>query len=342
MKKHSTILTAAAMVILLTGCQSSSNSTSSQPVNPPIAISYPLTLQVGYSTGEDDPRGAGIKIFQELVEEKTNGNILIEAHPSGELGSDTELIDKMTTGDVDMTVSSAGNYAKYAPRIGVSALPFLFKDFESAWEFVDSPVMQDLNKDLESSNIHVLSYFDNGFRCVTTSESIGAINTVEDMNGLHIRTPENQIVIETMKALNANPESFSFAELKDALANGTFDAQENPIPVIYNNQLYEVQKYLSVTNHSYDAMPFTIRQDIWDRLKPEYQEILSISAEVAGKQNRILIQNETNDMVNKLEKEGMEIVYPDLTQFQEATKNVKDVFKDVYGKEVLDALNNLN
>ena len=341
MKKRSMIFTTAAMVLLFTGCQTSSDS-GGETKNPSIAISYPLTLQVGYSTGEDDPRGEGIKIFQELVEEKTNGDILIEAHPSGELGSDTELIDKMTTGDVDMTVSSAGNYAKYAPRIGVSALPFLFKDFESAWEFVDSSVMQDLNKDLESSNIHVLSYFDNGFRCVTTSESVGAINTVEDMNGLHIRTPENQIVIETMKALNANPESFPFAELKDALANGTFDAQENPIPVIYNNQLYEVQKYLSVTNHSYDAMPFTIRQDIWDSLKPEYQKIMETAAEVAGKQNRILIQNETKDMVEKLEKEGMEIVYPDLTQFQEATKDVKDTFKDVYGKDVLDALDKLN
>ena len=126
------------------------------------------------------------------------------------------------------------------------------------------------------------------------------------------------------------------------MADGTFDAQENPIPVIYNNQLYEVQKYLSVTNHSYDAMPFTIRQDIWDSLKPEYQDVLSTAAEIAGKQNRILIQNETKDMVEKLEKEGMEIVYPDLTQFHEATKGVKDVFKDVYGSEVLDALNNLN
>ena len=89
-------------------------------------------------------------------------------------------------------------------------------------------------------------------------------------------------------------------------------------------------------------MPFTIRQDIWDSLKPEYQDIMETAAEVAGKQNRILIQNETTDMVQKLEKEGMEIVYPDLTQFQEATKDVKDVFKDVYGKDVLDALNNLN
>ena len=245
----------------------------------------------------------------------------------------------MISGDVDMTVSSAGNYAVYAPRIGISALPFLFDDFESAWEFIDSSVMQDLNADLESSNMHVLSYFDNGFRCVTTSEKVGAVNGVEDMKDLNIRTPENQIVMETMKALSANPQSYPFAELKDALADGTFDAQENPIPIIYNNKLYEVQKYLSVTNHSYDAMPLTIRQDIWENLTPEYQEILSAAAEIAGNQNRILIKNQTTDMVQRLEEAGMEIVYPDLSAFKQATSGVKDLFADVYGQDLLNSLN---
>lgn len=336
MKKHVSILTAAALLFLVTGCQSSSS--SSKPKNAPVAISYPLTLQAGYSTAPDDPRGTALEIFQTIVEEQTNGNILIELHPSGELGSDAELIEKMTKSEVDMTVSSAGNYASYAPRIGISALPFLFEDFESAWEFVDSPTMQEVNKDLESHNIHVLSYFDNGFRCVTTSEKVGPVEKVEDMKGLKIRTPENQIVMETMKALSAEPESFPFAELKDALKNGKFDAQENPIPVIYNNKLYEVQKYLSVTNHSYDAMPFTIRQDIWDSLTTEYQEVLSAAAEIAGNQNRILIKNETTDMVQRLEEAGMEIVYPDLKPFQTATAGVKDIFADVYGQELLNSL----
>ncbi|MBR0485943.1 MAG: TRAP transporter substrate-binding protein [Oscillospiraceae bacterium] len=331
MKKHTLILTAVTALFLLTGCQASENQNAS-------TLSYPITIHAGYSTAEDDPRGLALKIFQDTVQEKTNGNIIVELHPSGELGSDAELIEKMTKGEVDMTVSSAGNYAVYAPRIGVSALPFLFEDFDSAWEFVDSPVMDEINKDLESHNMHVLAYFDNGFRCVTTSEKVGAVNSVADMNGLNIRTPENQIVMETMKALSANPQSYPFAELKQALADGTFDAQENPIPVIYNNQLYEVQKYLSVTNHSYDAMPLTIRQDIWENLTPEYQDILSIAAEVAGKQNRVLIKNQTTDMVKRLEEAGMEIVYPDLKPFQEATSGVKDIFADVYGQDVLNAL----
>jgi len=82
--------------------------------------------------------------------------------------------------------------------------------------------------------------------------SLQAVNKVADMKGLHIRTPANQIVMETMTALGANPEPLDFGKLPAALKAGQFDAQENPIPVIYNNKLYEVQKFLSITNHSYD------------------------------------------------------------------------------------------
>ena len=233
---------------------------------------------------------------------------LIEIHPSGELGSDSELLAGMIDSSVDMTVSSAGNYALYATKMGVSALPFLFEDFDSAWGFIDSPQIQALGSELETYNMHVLAYFDNGFRCVTTSEQIGPIEKVEDMEGLNIRTPENQIVMETMSALHAQPKSYPFAELKAALADGTFDAQENPIPVIYNNKLYEVQKYLSVPNHSYDAMPLTIRQ---------------------------LVKQQTEAYVRELEKVGMEIRYPDLQPFREATSGVMEMFRTVYGEELI-------
>ena len=350
MKKKYNLIFIAAALLLFTGCQSSSDSvsqnasvvnqetnfTETSSMKP--ELSYPLTLRAGYSTAPDDPRGIALEAFQKTVEQQTDGNILIELHPSGELGSDSELLEEMITGNVDMTVSSAGNYALYATRIGISALPFLFEDFESAWEFIDSPLMQELSTDLESYNMHVLTYFDNGFRCVTTSEKVGPVNSVEDMKGLNIRTPENQIVMETMSALSANPKSYPFAELKQALADGTFDAQENPIPVIYNNKLYEVQKYLSVTNHSYDAMPLTIRQDIWETLSPKYQEIISAAAKDAGAQNRALVKQQTADFVKKLEDAGMEIVYPDLKPFQEATSGVKEMFSAVYGQDLLDYL----
>ena len=304
------------------------------------SITYPVTIRAGYSTGETDPRGVVLAKFKETVESETGGNVLIEIHPSGELGSDAELIKGIIDGKVDMTVSSAGNYAQYATKIGVSALPFLFADFESAWEFVDSDVMQSVNADLEPFNMHVLAYFDNGFRCVTTSTK--PINTVEDMAGLNIRTPENQIVMETMSALSAKPQSYPFAELAEALKNGTFDAQENPIPVIYNNKLYEVQKYLSITNHSYDAMPLTIRSDLWNSLTDEYRGIIQKAADAAEAEDRQLVKQQTEDFVEKLREEGgMEVNYPDLEPFAQATSGVIDVFADIYGQELIDAVKNV-
>ena len=304
------------------------------------SLTYPVTIIAGYSTSEEDPRGVVLKKFKETVESETNGDVIIEIHPSGELGSDGDLIKGIIDGKVGMTVSSAGNYAQYATKIGVSALPFLFGDFESAWKFVDSDTMQNINADLEPFNMHVLAYFDNGFRCVTTTEKVGPINSVADMEGLNIRTPENQIVMETMSALKANPKSFPFAELKDAIRDGQFDAQENPIPVIYNNKLYEVQKYLSITNHSYDAMPLTIDNTIWTALKPEYREIIEKAARTAETEDRDLVKQQTEDFVSLLEKEGMVVNYPDLAPFKEATAGVMDVFAQIYGQDLIDEVLN--
>ena len=300
------------------------------------SVSYPLTIRVGISTGIGDPRGAALEQMREEIEKGTGGQILLEIHPDGDLGSDGELIAGLISKDVDMTVSSAGNYALYATRLGVSALPFLFDDFESAWKFIDSETIQAINEDLEKFNMHVLAYFDNGFRCVTTGEKTGMVKSVSDMKGLNIRTPDNQIVMETMSELGANPRSYPFAELKAALKDGTFDAQENPIPVIYNSKLFEEQSYLSITNHSYDAMPLTIRSDLWRAIDRGYKNTILEAAEHAQTFNRTLVKKQTEEYVEKLEEEGMEVEYPDLNPFREATKGVSTVFENVFGRKLLE------
>lgn len=341
--KHTKRIVAALLstaMLFATGCgnESSSSGSSKQSSSSQASaeqLSYPITIKVGYSTGADDPRGVALDQFCKTVTEKTNGDVQFEIHPSGELGSDSELITGMIEKTVDMTVSSAGNYALYATKLGVSALPFLFNDFESAWAFIDSPEIRALGEELEGYNMHVLAYFDNGFRCVTTSEAVGPVEKVEDMKGLNIRTPENQIVMETMTELGASPKSYPFAKLMDALKDGTFDAQENPIPVIYNNKLYEAQKYLSITNHSYDTMPLTIRQDIWDQLKPEYRTVIADAAEEAQSVDRGLVKQQTDDCVSKLEEAGMVVTRPDLDPFRKATEGVMEMFRTVYGEDLI-------
>lgn len=294
-------------------------------------------IKLGYSTDESDPRAVASAEFKKIVEERSNGRLTVELYPEGRLGADKDLILGIINGTVDMTVSSAGNFASFA-NVGISAFPFLFQDFEEAWEFMDGPLQAEVAADLEEYNIHVLAYFDNGFRCITTSEAAGPVNTLEDMQGLNIRTSNNQIVMETMSALGAEPKVLDFTLLYDALAEEGFEAQENPIPVIYNHKLYEVQKYLAITNHSYDAMPFVVREDLWNSLTEEEQQIIDAAAKEVQKLNRELNREQTEEYVALLKDCGMTITYPDMEAFKEASKAVYDYFAPSYGEELMEQI----
>lgn len=340
-------------LLFITGCGSSGSNTDPQKTDQPKArtinnninvdseIKVPerssgtITLSLGFSTSLSDPRGVASQQFKDEVETKTNGTVKIALYPNSEKGNDNELITGVTTGDIDMTVSSAGNFTGYVNEVGISALPFLFNDFDEAWKFMDSSVVTDINQGLEEFNIHVLAHFDNGFRCVTTKDK--PINTVADMSELNIRTSDNAVVKETMSALGALPQTLGFSELYPALQDGTFDAQENPIPIIYNNKFYEVQKHLAITNHSYDAMPFVISSAAWAALTEEEQKIIQEAAINAQKTNRELNRQQTEDYISKLESEGgMTITYPDLEEFKTATESVKTFFN--YDEKLLDSV----
>ena len=299
-----------------------------------VCVFSETVIKLGYSVNQTSPRGIASQLFKSTVEKKTKNKIKVEIYDDAKLGSDPQLIEGIVKGTVDMTISSAGNFASLSPKLGVSALPFLFSDFEKAWKFMDSEIVTEINKDLEKSNIVVLSHFDNGFRCVTTTNK--QINSVSDMKGLKIRTPENIVIIEVMRALGANPSALDFAKLPDALKAGRFDSQENPIQVIYNSKLYEYQKYLAITNHSYDAMPFVIRKDLWDSLSKSEQKILKDAAVQAQNLNRTMVKEQSENLVANLKKAGMIITYPDLKEFAEATKHVLDAFSNDYGQDLID------
>ena len=327
-RKIASITMAAGMMLIAAGCGKSTGGDGN------------IVLKAGFSTGTSDPRVVATELFKEEVEKATDGRITIEIHGDGELGADSELISGVVNGDVDITASSAGNFASYAPNVGISAFPFLFDNFDQAWKFVDSDTEKKAEEELADYNIVVLGHYDNGFRCVTTSEKVGPVNSTSDMQGLVIRTPENQIVMQTMLALGAQPKVLDFTKLYDALKNGEFDAQENPIPVIYNNKLYEVQKNLAITNHSYDVMPFVIRKDVWDGLSAEDQNILKEAAKKAETKDRDMVKSQTEEYIGKLKEEGMDITEPDLAEFKDATKSVADNFKDTYDPELLKEIQN--
>lgn len=290
-----------------------------------------LILKIGVSTGESDLRNIAASQFADEISEKTQGRIKAAVYPSGQLGGDAALIDALATNSkkVDIIITDASNFASYEPRMGISALPFLFNDFDMAWEFMDGKIEAEAEELMIKNNMRVLAHYCNGFRCVTNSKH--PIEKPEDMKGLLIRTPENPVIMATMTALGANPQPLSFAELYPELRQGTYDAQENPIPVIYNNKLYEVQKYLSVTNHIYSGMCFTISESVWQKLTPEEQAIIEAAAKSSAESNRKNNREQTETLLDSLRSEGMEITEPDLKPFADVTSSVITENSHLYG-----------
>ena len=290
-----------------------------------------IVLKIGVSTGDTDPRNIAAKEFADEIAENTNGRVTAVVYPSGQMGGDSALIDSIAlkSSKVDIVITDASNFATYEPKMGISALPFLFDDFDDAWEFMDGDIEADAEKLLIDDNMRVLAHYDNGFRCVTNSKK--PINTPEDMAGLLIRTPENPVIMATMSALGANPQPLSFSELYPALRQGTYDVQENPVPVIYNNKLYEVQEYLSVTNHIYSGMCFTIAESTWKKLSSEEQKVVEEAAKHSAESDRENNRKQTEELIDALEKEGMKINYPELSAFSDATASVINDSAGTYG-----------
>lgn len=278
--------------------------------------------------------------FKELVEELSNGELKVEIYYGGQLGGDRDAIEGVKLNTIQMTVAGAGIFANFEPKMGITALPFLFENFEQAWAFNDSEINQGISNLLIPQGIRVLCYWENGFRCLTNSRR--EVKTPSDMAGFKLRTPENPIILATMKALGANPSPLPWPEVYMALQQKAFDGQENPIPLIYTAKLYEVQKYLSITNHVYEPMPLVISEKFWKTLTNTQQNIIRAAAIQAMIYDRQLIKQQTEEGISKLEKEGMVVTYPDLAAFREATKDVPDQFVDMFGKDLIEKVYNYN
>ncbi len=323
MKKLSVLFVSVVILsVLLSGCANSDLRGAGENV----------VLKIGVSTGESDPRNIAAQEFADEIAEKTKGNVTAVVYPSGQLGGDASLIDALATNSkkVDIVITDASNFATYEPKMGISALPFLFSDFDTAWAFMDSDIEKKAEELLVKNNMRVLAHYCNGFRCVTNSKH--PVNTPEDMEGLLIRTPENPVIMATMTALGANPQPLSFSELYPALRQGTYDAQENPIPVIYNNKLYEVQEHLAITNHIYSGMCFTIAETAWRNLSPEEQAVVEEAAKASAESDRRNNRDQTESLLDALEAEGMKITKPELGPFADATASVLTQNASVYGE----------
>lgn len=254
------------------------------------------------------PQTIGLNVMKQYVEAKTNGNVKIQIFPNSQLGSEEESLSQVQTGSLEMATASIGPLTTFEKKFFVLDIPFLFNTYEEAWMVMDSKIGRGLLDALEAKGFKGLSFMENGFRHVTSS--VKPIKTVADFKGLKIRTMQAPMHMANFKALGANPTPVPWSELYLSMQQKVVDGEENPIANMWDLNMYEVQKYVSLTRHVYDAMPLVANLKWFNKLPKEYQEAVMVGAILGQNYSRYVNAGREQAILSKLTQKGMKINTP--------------------------------
>jgi tripartite ATP-independent transporter DctP family solute receptor len=308
-------LAAGCGAVALSGCAGGSGPRSTDSVR----------IILGHGAAPGNPRALGAIQFQELVREKSNGEVEIQILGQESVGSDTEMMVSTASGSLDMTINSQGPFSSYVPEAALIGLPFLFESSEHAHAVVDGEVQDYLRGRAEEKGFHVLGFWDNGMRDITNSKR--PIRSPEDLRGMKIRVPDDQMTISIFSELGANPTPLAFGELYLALRQGAVDGQENPVVNIKSASLQEVQSHLAVIGHQYQVNPFVMSTQRWERMDSDIRTVIEDAAEEAKRTQRELMAEQTAAIYQEFES-VLEYTRPDRDQFREATRPVFDAWQE--------------
>lgn len=299
-----------------------------------------VTLKLGHIAEPENPYGQGADHFAQLVKERTKGEVIIQVYPSSQLGNQRDLVEGLTFGTVDMTLTGTAVLGNFIPEVAVFDLPFIFRDIPHAYKALDTVGME-LCKKGENRGMITLAIWENGVRHMTNNKR--PIKTPADMKGLKMRVMEQPVYIEMMKALGASPTPMAMSELYTALQKGVIDGQENPLAHIATKRFYEVQKYISLTGHTYASEPVLISAMSWKKLTPEQQNIVRQAALDTRDWQRDLCRKLEGTFLKVIKDSGKSEVNDDVDKaaFANATRSVWKLYSDKFGPANIEAIQNV-
>lgn len=326
MRKMRTGLTAIlAMLMVLTLSLASCSMPGSSEQSGDSGVEY--VIRLGHSDTEDNLINVSLMHYADWVKEQTDGRVIIRLYPDEKLGDNTDMAQQLVTGELDAMMMPQGVEATYAPKIATLGLPFLFTSYEQAWAVTeDEEVAEGLTQGLEDYNMIQLAFWENGMRQITNS--VREVKTPDDVNGLKIRIPDDAMTEAIFGELGASTTKFAWSKTYDALKQGTFDGQENPVANIYASKINEVNSYMTLTNHKYESKNLVFSLSTWNKLPEDIQEVLLEGAKTFGQEHRNAVAADEEKQIEELEKAGMTVIKdPDIEAFKTATREVYTDFE---------------
>jgi TRAP-type transport system periplasmic protein len=289
------------------------------------------TIRWGHLNNTDHPVSFGVQKFAEVLAAKSGGKLKIREFAASQLGNEMQQQSAVRGGTQEILSASTTSLASVVKEMGLFDFPFIVSTFEQAESLALGPFGQAMRDALPEKDLIGLGYWGLGFRNATNSSR--PITKLEDFAGLKLRVIPNPVYLETFKAFKANPVPMAFGELYTALENKTVDGQENPYSVILSNKFYEVQKYVSATNHTFTQNIIIVSKKFWDRLSAEEQKMFRDAYAETREYQRDQTKIAADKALAELKAKGMqfnEIAPAEHARMQEAVKPVVAKFAADY------------
>jgi len=276
-------------------------------------------FKYGTAFPADHPGALRIKEAADAIRKESNGRIDIQVFAQSTLGSEPDMVSQVRSGAIQFMSTAGSNLQSMVPVAGINGVAFAFKDYNQVWAAMDGDLGAYVHKQLEKINLYTFDkVLDNGYRNITSASR--PINSPADLKNFKIRVPGIPLWIAMFKDLGAAPTSINFGELYSALQTKIVDGQENPLPLIQSAKLYETQKYVSMTGHTWDGHYIFTNNKFWQALPPDVRDIISRNFNTAALKERADISLLNTHLETELKKQGMIFNYPDKQAFIDTLK----------------------
>jgi len=295
-------------------------------------------IKFSHVVAEGTPKGQGALLFKKLAEERLPGQVKVEVYPNSQLFGDAKEMEALALGDVHLIAPSLSKFDKFTKQLQVFDLPFLFDDVAAVDRFQASEAGQALLTSMTDLGFLGLGYWHNGMKQLSAGKPL---RTPADAAGLKFRIQASDVLLAQFEALGANPQKMAFAEVYQALQVGTVDGQENTWSNIFTQKFYEVQPYITETNHGIIDYMIVANAEFWTGLPDDVRtELETIMDEVNLEVNRLaedLNQQDKQKIIDSGRSEIIELTPEERAAWVETMQPVWDQFKEDIGEDLIEA-----
>ncbi|VVE14778.1 ABC transporter substrate-binding protein [Pandoraea aquatica] len=275
-----------------------------------------FTLKFANNLPVSHPMNIRAKEMAQKIAEQSKGRIDFQIYPNNQLGSDSDMLSQIRSGAIDYFTLSPLILGTLVPSAQISGVGFAFKDYSQVWAAMDGDLGAHVRGQIAKTTVFAFDkIWENGYRQITTSSR--PINSPTDLKGLKIRVPTSPLWTSMFKAFDSSPTSINFAEVYSALQTHIVEAQENPLALLTTAKLYEVQKYVSMTNHMWDGFWFLANKQKWDKLPKDLQEIVTANVNAAAMAQRDDVRKLNDGVMAELKQKGLVFNAPNNEQFRD-------------------------